>query len=117
MTESNTESGPMSRELSAAAVRPLVLAIVAAQPSYGYAILQRVKALSEGHFDWKEGMLYPVLHRLERENLLEGYWERSGGRRRKYYRISDHGRRALERERAAWNRANSALTKAWNGLR
>jgi PadR family transcriptional regulator PadR len=72
-----------SRELIAAATRPLLLAILAEGESYGYALIQRVTELSNGHLEWTEGMLYPVLHRLEEEGLIEAEWKEAGkGRRR-----------------------------------
>ena len=106
---------PPSKELVAASSRPLVLSILAASENYGYAILREVKRLSEGQLDWKEGMLYPVLHRLEREGLIEARWRIDSGRRRKYYRITDQGKAALQTERNAWEQMNLTLTKVWGG--
>jgi uncharacterized membrane protein YdjX (TVP38/TMEM64 family) len=78
----------INKDLMAASSAPLVLAILAEGESYGYAILQRVRKLSGGRMVWTDGMLYPVLHRLERLSLVEARWEvAQSGRRRKYYRI------------------------------
>src|SRR5512144_2237757 len=77
----------MSKDLVAASATPLVLAILAEGDSYGYAIIKRVAELSGGHLQWTDGMLYPVLHRLERNGLVSAKWSASeNGRRRKYYR-------------------------------
>ena len=82
----------------AASSTPLVLAILAEGDSYGYAILKRVRELSRGRMEWTDGMLYPVLHRLERLGFIEAHWEKSeSGRRRKYYRITKRGRTSSPR--------------------
>lgn len=108
-------SPALSKELVAASSRPLVLTILAHGENYGYAILKEVKRLSGGAVDWKEGMLYPVLHRLEKEGLIEANWRSVDGRRRKYYALTDQGNRALAGEREAWESVNLTLTRAWEG--
>lgn len=81
------------RELTAASSTPTVLAILAEGDSHGYAVLQRVRELSGGRTEWADGMLYPVLHRLERLGHVEARWDvAESGRRRKYYRITPRGR-------------------------
>jgi DNA-binding PadR family transcriptional regulator len=103
-----------SRELIAASARPLLLAILFRGDSYGYAIIQDVKAHTEGQLEWTEGMLYPVLHRLEREGLVESYWDKSdAGRKRRYYRLKREGRRALDVEREQWSILQAALSSLW----
>ncbi len=83
----------INKDLIAASSTPIVLAILAEADSYGYAILQRVRELSGGRMAWTDGMLYPVLHRLERHGYIEARWEvAESGRRRKYYRITSGGR-------------------------
>ena len=82
----------VSKDLIAASATPLILAILKENDSYGYAIIKRVKEMSENQLIWTEGMLYPVLHRLEEQQLIESYWDKSeAGRQRKYYRIKDVG--------------------------
>src|SRR5271169_6881271 len=104
----------ISKELVAASASPLVLAILANGESYGYAIVQSVRELSGGELEWAEGMLYPVLHRLEEQGLIESYEERGEtGRQRRYYRMRPDGRKALTAERKQWEIVNAALTKAW----
>ncbi len=102
------------KDLVAASATPLLLAILNKGPSYGYAIIQAVRDLSNGELEWSEGMLYPVLHRLEDQGLIESYDERGEtGRKRRYYRLSRDGKRALTTEREKWTLVNSALEKAW----
>ena len=107
----------ISKDLMAASSTPIVLAIVAEADSYGYAILQRVRELSGGHIEWTDGMLYPVLHRLERLGHVEARWEVSeSGRRRKYYRITPDGRAQLAEERRQWQAVDSTLRGLWQLL-
>ena len=104
----------LSKELVAASSRPLVLSILRRGESYGYALLQEVRSLSGGEIEWTDGMLYPVLHRLEAQGLVQSHWGRSeSGRRRKYYRINRRGRTALEQERGQWLSVHRTLTKLW----
>ena len=82
----------------------LILDVIARGPSYGYQIAQTVLAQSKGYFDLKEGSLYPAMHRLERQKLLESYWvETDEGRRRKFYRVTAAGRKALSEKRSEWS--------------
>jgi hypothetical protein len=93
------------------------LAILAEEDSYGYAILQRVRELSGGRMEWTDGMLYPVLHRLERFGHIEARWEvAESGRRRKYYRITSQGQARLAEEREQWQAVNSTLQGIWRAL-
>jgi len=107
-------AAPVYRELIAASSRPMVLSILAGGESYGYQMLKQVKLLSGGSVDWSDGMLYPVLHRLERDGLIAGRWQLTdAGRRRKYYRLTDRGKRQLSRDRASWRTLTTALEAAW----
>ena len=104
----------IDKDLVAAVATPLVLAILAEGSSYGYAILARVKELSGGELEWSDGMLYPLLHRLQSVGHLTAEWAASPeGRRRKYYAITDEGRAALAEQRAQWSTVTRALGRAW----
>jgi len=107
----------INKDLMAASSTPMVLAILAEQDSYGYAIIQRVRELSGGRLEWTDGMLYPVLHRLERLGHVEARWETAqSGRRRKYYRITSQGRNQLLEERRQWQAVDAALRGIWRML-
>ena len=107
----------LSKELVAASSRPLVLSILACGENYGYSILQEVKRLSKGEFEWTDGMLYPVLHKLEREGLVKACWRKAeSGRRRKYYCLSKSGSRELDEGRKQWATVNRTLNKAWRAM-
>jgi len=107
----------INKDLTAASSTPIVLAILAEDDSYGYAILQRVRELSGGHLEWTDGMLYPVLHRLTRLGFVESRWEvAESGRRRKYYRITPQGRAQLEDQQRQWHAVDATLRGIWNAL-
>jgi DNA-binding PadR family transcriptional regulator len=105
------------KDLAAASSRPIVLAILADGEDYGYSIIRRIREASGGRVDWSEGMLYPVLHRLEAEGLIRSTWkETDTGRRRKYYRVTAAGRRSLAVHRDQWNAVHQTLTHLWRAI-
>ena len=100
----------IGKDLVAASATPLVLAIISEGESYGYAIIKRVDELSGGQLQWTDGMLYPVLHRLERNGFVRATWgEAESGRRRRYYRLTKAGSEELERLRRQWRVVNETL--------
>jgi DNA-binding PadR family transcriptional regulator len=106
----------VTKDLVAASATPMVLGILAEGDSYGYAILRRINELSGGELDWTEGLLYPLLHRLERLGYVESSWQSvTGGRRRKYYRITNSGLAELAEQRRQWNTVVDVLKEIWLG--
>ncbi|MDF3019130.1 MAG: PadR family transcriptional regulator [Steroidobacteraceae bacterium] len=104
----------LNKDLVAASATPLVLAILAEGESYGYAIIKRVAELSGGEWQWTDGMLYPVLHRLERQRLVSAKWgESETGRKRKYYRITRDGLAQLDLQRQQWRVVDRTLHGIW----
>ena len=105
----------LSKELVAASTVPLVLSVLFKGESYGYELIQKVRELSGGKIEWTEGMLYPVLHWMERENLIESEWRSAedSRRRRRYYRIRKEGRKALRSEQQQWLAVHTTLLKLW----
>jgi DNA-binding PadR family transcriptional regulator len=104
----------IGKDLVAASATPLVLAILAEGESYGYAIIKRVAELSRGQLQWTDGMLYPVLHRLERHGLVAATWGASdSGRRRRYYRITREGSAQLALQRQQWQVVDDTLRGIW----
>ena len=104
----------VAKDLVAASATPLILAILAGGDSYGYAIIKRVRELSGGQMTWTDGMLYPVLHRLEKQGLVESYRDAGEtGRERKYYRLRKEGTRALAEHRSQWMLVHNALQQLW----
>jgi PadR family transcriptional regulator PadR len=104
----------LAKDLVAASAVPLVLAILEEGESYGYAIIQRVRELSDGEIEWSDGMLYPVLHWLEENRYVRTRWETSeAGRKRKYYSLKPDGRNHLADHKAQWSVVNETLRRAW----
>lgn len=107
----------IGKDLVAASSVPLVLAILTEGESYGYAILKRVEELSGGKLRWTDGMLYPVLHRLERLGHIAARWKvAASGRRRKYYRLTRQGRLQLAEEQRQWQAVDATLRGIWGRL-
>jgi PadR family transcriptional regulator PadR len=108
----------IDKDLVAASATPLVLGILADGESYGYAILKQVNEVSGGRMTWTDGMLYPLLHRLERLGQVEASWGASEtGRRRKVYAITEAGRSALAERRQQWEIVAEALDRIWHASR
>lgn len=106
----------LSKELVAASAEPLILSLLASGESYGYAIIQEIKARSQDRIQWTDGMLYPVLHRMEGEGWIESRWvETETGRKRKYYRLKKEGKRALKQQREQWMVVHSVLSGLLEG--
>ena len=106
----------IDKDLVAASATPLVLAILREGESYGYAILKRVRELSGGELEWTDGMLYPLLHRLERLGLVTTEWQTPPeGRRRKYYALTDAGRAALAEHQRQWATVTRAMETVFGG--
>ena len=94
----------------------MVLDVVSHAPSYGYEIAQTVMDRSAGTFELKEGSLYPALHRLERQRLVSSYWVDSDeGRRRKYYKVTAAGAKALAAKREEWQRFSAGVDGVLGG--
>ncbi len=89
----------------------ILLEILEAAPMYGLEIINEAQSRTDGYFDFKEGSLYPALHRLEQQGLLKAEFMDSttGGPRRKYYRLTDKGSKTLEQKRSEWQRFNRAI--------
>jgi PadR family transcriptional regulator, regulatory protein PadR len=107
----------ISKELVGASAIPIILSILDKSESYGYEIMQSVKELSNNRIEWKEGSLYPVLHKLEKNGLIKSLWKMAeNGRHRKYYAINKKGRKALQDEIDNWSLVHAMLSGLWKDL-
>jgi len=107
----------ISKELVGASAIPIILSILDKNESYGYEIMQSVKELSNNRIEWKEGSLYPVLHKLEKNGLIKSLWKMAeNGRHRKYYAINKKGRKALQDEIDNWTLVHNMLSGLWKDL-
>lgn len=105
----------INKELTAASSIPIILSILSQGETYGYEIIRKVELLSEGEVQWTDGMLYPVLHKLEKKKLIQAEWRVASetNRRRKYYRITDKGKKQLQTAQQEWNTMDQLLNKLW----
>ena len=104
----------ISKNLTAASTKPIILGILKQGNSYGYLIIKKIKELSGGKMQYTDGMLYPFLHRLEKEGLIKSNWTmKDESRPRKYYEITDLGKEALLAEQAQWKEVNAVLNLLW----
>jgi len=107
----------ISKALTGASTKPIILAILRREESYGYQIIQQVREITVGELDWSEPMLYPFLKRLERDGLIKSRWRLSDkGPLRKYYKLTKQGLAELEAEKSQWLKVHSALTALWEPL-
>jgi PadR family transcriptional regulator PadR len=100
----------MERDFRKGSTRVLILSMLAERPMYGYQIAKELKRRSEGYFAFKEGTLYPALHRMEKDGLLRSEWEVvEKGPSRKYYHITEDGRRVLADSVREWTTFSQRL--------
>lgn len=104
----------LTKGLMAASTRPLILTILSRGKNYGYEIIQQVKTHSDGNLEWADGMLYPVLHKLEEDKLISSEWILVEDRKRKYYKVTEKGKKALVEEKRAWIEVHNTLMRLWD---
>ena len=98
------------RELLKGSTEGLVLSVISNGPTYGYELIRELEARSNGYFHFREGTLYPALHRMEKEGLIEGKWQTlPGGQERRYYYITPTGAAVLSRRRSIWSEFSAAV--------
>jgi len=114
-----------SQELVKGSIVPVILALVRERPMYGYEMVKQVNARTGGRLEWREGTLYPALHKLESEGLVTAEWRdapaassgesSAGGRQRKYYAITRKGRSELDRRASEWQEFTGAVNMVLGG--
>jgi len=113
-SDSMYSDGMIKKELVAASAEPLILSLLSKGESYGYAIIQEIKARSNNQLQWTDGMLYPVLHRMEERGWIKSRWaESENGRKRKYYSMKEDGKKALKKQNEQWTAVHSVLAGLW----
>ncbi len=103
-----------SKELVKGSTSLLILSILKKEDLYGYKIIRELELASEKAFEMTEGTLYPILHALEKEEMLESYWQEKDGRNRKYYHITKKGLKALAEKQKEWESFSSSVNKVLN---
>lgn len=92
----------LEREILRGSLELVVLSELLSEPNYGYQILRSLHRHSDGRLDLKAGTLYPLLHKLEKQGSVRSWWENAGGRDRKWYALTDKGRRRLQADAQTW---------------
>ncbi len=106
----------LQRQIRKGSTPVLILSLLAEQPMYGYQLAQELERRSGGYFTMKEGLLYPALHQMERDDLLNSEWRTvAGARRRKYYFITEKGRKALASSADEWTTFTEKLMQVIEG--
>ena len=103
-----------SKELIAASTIPIILTILKKGDNYGYQIIRDVQEISDGTLNWKEGSLYPVLAKLEKQHIIRSYTKKANGRNRKYYTLANKGNELLETLKSEWHSINQIFNSIWN---
>lgn len=107
----------ISRELVKGSTSILILSLLSKEDMYGYQITAELKKLSKNVFELKEGTLYPMLHGLENENVIESYWlDGENGKRRKYYKITELGKKLLKDKKDEWEIYSNAVNTVLGGV-
>lgn len=105
------------RELLKGNTDSLLLYLISNQPMYGYQIIKEIEKKSNGYFQFKEGTLYPALHRLEKEGLIRGKWQKlASGQERRYYHIQEKGQKVLNERLEIWNDFSRAVNMVMQPL-
>jgi PadR family transcriptional regulator, regulatory protein PadR len=108
----------VNKELLKGCTVILILSLLERKPMYGYEMIKELEKKSNGVFAFKEGTLYPILHSLETNNLIQSYWEENeGARRRKYYRITEAGKKEADEKQQEWKLFTEAMGQVlWEGI-
>jgi len=109
-----------SQDLVKGTFVPIILSLLKGRPMYGYEIVKTVNARTNGRLEWKEGTLYPILHRLEADKLIRSRWQDSpvggpGAKKRKYYSITGRGLAEVVRRNQEWNEFTTAVNALLTG--
>jgi transcriptional regulator len=109
---SHNISQKLDRELKKGSAELLTLSLLEARPRHGYEIRKLIEARSEGVLKFNAASLYPLLYRLEKRGWIEGHWvEKAGQRRRRYYKLTRHGKKVLASQRSTWQSFVAAINR------
>ena len=106
------KSAMLDKEVKRGSTEMLILALVEDRPRHGYEIAKLIEARSDGVLQFHVASLYPLLYRLEKRGLIKGTWiEKAGQRRRRFYKVTAQGRKALTEQRQTWSDFFAALDR------
>lgn len=98
-------------------IKMILLRLLSNKDMYGYQIIQELKILSNNYFSLQEGSLYPILHSLQSDELINSYWEETTSiRKKKYYSLTENGKKALEKEKREWKKYSNCINNILGGV-
>ena len=106
----------ISKELLKGSTKMLILEMVKDENMYGYQMIKKLKEKSNNVFEFKEGTLYPILHSLEEEGLISSYWDDTTGKKRKYYAITEKGKKQLKEKKEEWKIFSDGINQVLGGV-
>ncbi len=106
----------ISRELLKGSTNMLVLSLLENEDMYGYEMIRKLTEKSENIFELQEGTLYPILHGLEEKNYITSYWDETGKKKRKYYSITNEGKKHLKEKKEEWRTFSSGINQVVGGV-
>ena len=105
----------VNKELLKGSTNMLILEMLKQENMYGYQMITKLKEKSENIFELKEGTLYPILHGLEEKQLIISYWDETATKKRKYYAITEKGKKQLKEQKEEWQIFSKGITKVIGG--
>lgn len=106
----------ISRELLKGSTTMLVLSLLENENMYGYEMIRKLTEKSENVFELQEGTLYPILHSLEEKNYITSYWDKTGAKKRKYYSITNEGKKQLKVKKEEWKTFSGGINQVIGGV-
>ena len=106
----------VSRELLKGSTNMMVLSLLEEEDMYGYQMIKKLSEKSQNVFEFQEGTLYPILHSLEEKNLISSYWDNSGVKKRKYYTITEEGKKHLKEKKEEWKIFSGGVNQVVGGV-
>ena len=106
----------ISKELLKGSTTMLILNLLKDNNMYGYEMIKKLKEKSENVFELKEGTLYPILHGFEEKGFIVSYWDESNAKKRKYYAITDKGKKQLKEKKEEWKLFSNGINQVLGGV-
>lgn len=105
----------INRELLKGSTDLLVLSVLENENMYGYQMIKEIKTKSEDLFEFQEGTLYPILHKLEEKKYISSYWNEVSSKKRKYYAITTDGKKHYEAKKEEWKKFSESVNQVIGG--
>lgn len=106
----------LNKELLKGSTELLVLSVIESENMYGYQMIKELKNKSENVFEFQEGTLYPILHKLEQKGWISSYWDEFTGKKRKYYAITTEGKKQLDLKKEEWKTFSTKVNQVIGGV-